>query len=68
MSWSEAPYTYTAEDFLVWLHWKKIHLTLERLEAWQEQGGWGIVLETRERRNGMMNYGRVHWRVGGGND
>jgi hypothetical protein len=33
MSRPKAPKTYTAEDFLVWPQWKKMHLALEKLEA-----------------------------------
>ena len=39
-SWSEAPNTYTVEDCLVWPQWKKMHLTLERLEAPRSGEAW----------------------------
>jgi hypothetical protein len=40
MSWSEAPNTYTAKDFLVWLQWEKMHLNFQKLEAPENGEGW----------------------------
>jgi hypothetical protein len=64
MSWSEAPDIYTAEDCLVWSHWEKMHLTLQRLEgpgsceALQETGG-NILFKKQGRRNVTRNCRRV---------
>jgi hypothetical protein len=56
MSLHEAPSTYTAEYYRVWIQSEKMHLTLEKLEApgtgevWWGGGGMGwvgdILLET----------------------
>jgi hypothetical protein len=51
----EAPNTYTAEDFWVWVHSEKMHLTLKKLEVpgslevWL--GRWWVV-ETSSWRRG----------------
>jgi hypothetical protein len=62
MSWSEAPYTYTAEHCLVWPWWEKMCLTLKRLEApGSGEALWrGILLKTGGKRNVMRNCGRVN--------
>jgi hypothetical protein len=63
---SQAPGTYIGEVCLVWTHWEKTHLILERLEA-PGEGEAGLVVgstlsEAKERRNCEEEPG------GGGND
>jgi hypothetical protein len=57
MSWSEATYTYVAEDCLAWLQWEKICLILKRLEAQGRGRTIGLLSKTVVSWNGIRNCG-----------
>jgi hypothetical protein len=67
------PATHAPEDCLVWPQWKKMFLTLERLEAPGSGDGWQGREEEYPlvyrgvgggKRIGMRSYGRVEQEVG----